>query len=225
MICRDLDFALPGMKNSNDDDNSIVVNKQTRGKRRYCCRSSHSALAIKIAIAAVTSLALSIASIGTGIVHANAAAENPSVAAKDIPVLPRLPSRFCTTTLTITSPTDGANFFENERAPGNDGFMTIKFSGSVHNPCAVAFTTKLSWYLDGKFLGNGGTVYKTLFAGCESYTSHTAKLVATFQKPVAKAGFSGPASMTGDVYTAAAFSAASSSAISKSVSFSTGIVC
>lgn len=164
-------------------------------------RKSRSALG-KIVIVTLVASALSIAGIGGSIVQVNAAAE-PAV--KITP-----PRNVCPTTLTISTPADGQNFFENERGPGNDGFMTIKFSGSIYNPCRVVFA-KLDWYLDGQFLGTGGVVYKTLFAGCESYTTHTARLVATFQQPPAKAE-------------SVAASTASNS-ISKTVSFTTGIVC
>ncbi|AIC16587.1 hypothetical protein [Nitrososphaera viennensis] len=158
----------------------------------------------KLVIVTIVALTLSIATIGASIMQANAAV----TAAKDS--LVKIPPRICTTTLTISSPANGANFFENERGPGNDGFMTIKFSGSLSNPCRVVFAN-LNWYLDGKSLGAGGVVYKTLFAGCESYTPHTATLVATFQSPPAKA------------QSDATFQVASS--MSKSVSFTTGAVC
>jgi hypothetical protein len=170
-------------------------------------KNNTSSTLVRIAFVTIIILTLSLASIGgaTSIMRANAA--EPTIKS-DVAV--KVPPRICRTALTITSPTNGQSFFENERGPGNDGFMTIKFSGSISNPCRVVFA-KLNWYLDGKFLGTGGVVYKTLFAGCESYTPHTATLVATFQQPPAKA------------QSVAMLPVANS--ISKSVSFTTGAVC
>lgn len=167
----------------------------------------------KIVIVTVVALALSITSIDANVVQANAAG---SPAVKD-PSL-KIPSGICQTSLKISSPTDGQSFFENERGPGNDGFVTITFSGSLSNPCRVVFA-QLNWYLDGQFLGTGQITHKTLFAGCESYAPHIAKLVATFQKPPTKAQ-----SVTAFTDAGSSSDVASNS-ISRTVSFTTGAVC
>ncbi|HVX03159.1 MAG TPA: hypothetical protein VHA09_08400 [Nitrososphaera sp.] len=188
-----MQFVLEGR----NDDDSVKSNGQKT------CRLAAGKDAIVLAAIVLT---ISFAGIGsTSIMQANAA--QPPIGG----IIPKLPPRACTATLNISSPTNGANYFENERAPGNDGFVTIKFSGSYYNPCRPVFTS-LKWYLDGKFLGSGDTVYKTLFAGCESYTTHTATLVATLQVPPAKA-----------INSVATLAPANS--MSKSVSFTTGIVC
>lgn len=206
------------------DREDVADDIDNSSSRRYPSSSTTTAVGKRIfvtVVVVVLVLTVSIATIGgsASIMQAANAVEPPLVGK----ITPKLPPRLCTTSLSISSPTNGASYFENERGPGNDGLVTIKFSGSAYNPCRPVFTN-LNWYLDGRFLGSGAVVYKTLFAGCESYTTHTATLVATFQKPPAKATASSFMALTTTAPPPIPPPSAANS-MSKSVSFTTGAVC
>lgn len=102
----------------------------------------------------------------------------------------KLPLSSCETTVRISTPQNGAYFFEDQNGLGSDGiagtsdddgYVPIEFSGSLSNPCKVVPAT-LHWEIEGS-MGpivhfTGPTTVRNIFAGCGVQDSRDATLMA-----------------------------------------------